>query len=71
MIDKALHLLEFILLMLCMFFTAKVYIQQHNIESDLRIQVINLEKEVKESEERCKRLTDSCIYIMANNEWEK
>jgi hypothetical protein len=53
-----------------MFFTAKVYIQQHNIESNLRIQVIKLEKEVKESEERCKRLTDACIYAMSNNVWE-
>ena len=70
MIDKALHLLEFILLILCMFFTAKVYILLHNTQSDLTIQVIKLEKELQESEERCKRMTDACIYAMSNNAWE-
>lgn len=70
MIDKALHLLELILLILCMFFTAKVYILQHNLQIDLQLHVERLEKEIKESEERCKRMTDACIYAMANDVWE-
>ena len=71
MIDKALHLLEFILLVLCLFFTAKVYILMKNTEQKLKDAEARIEKKCQETENQCQRIADSCIYIMANNEWEK
>ena len=70
MIDKALHLLEFLILILCLFFTAKVYILFHNAEQSLKDAEARVERKCEETEEKCQRIADSCIYIMTNNEWE-
>ncbi len=70
MLDKLVHLIEFALLLLVLLIQAKLYTNQHNAESDLKLTVIRLEKELAESEARCKRMTDTCIDILANNRWE-
>ena len=70
MIDKTLHLLEFILLILCLFFTAKVYILLHNVEQNLKDAETRMERKCEETEKQCKRIADSCIYAMSNNVWE-
>ena len=70
MIDKALHLLEFILLVLCMLFTAKVYILLHNAEQNLKDAEARIEKKCEETEIQCQKIADSCIYAMANDIWE-
>lgn len=70
MLDKFVHLIEFALLLLVLLIQAKLYTNQHNAESDLKLTVIRLEKELAESEARCKRMTDTCIDILANNRWE-
>ena len=69
-LDKFVHLIEFALLLLVLLIQAKLYTNQHNTESDLKLTVIRLEKELAESEARCKRMTDTCIDILANNRWE-
>lgn len=70
MIDKTLHVLEFILLILCMFFTAKVYILLHNAEQSLKDAEARVERKCEETEKQCQRIADSCIYAMANDIWE-
>lgn len=70
MLDKLVHLIEFALLLLVLLIQAKLYTNQHNAESDLKLTVIRLEKELAESEARCRRMTDTCIDILANNRWE-
>lgn len=70
MLDKFVHLIEFALLLVVLLIQAKLYTNQHNAESDLKLTVIRLEKELAESEARCKRMTDTCIDILANNRWE-
>ena len=70
MLDKLVHLIEFALLLLVLLIQAKLYTNQHNAESDLKLTVIRLEKELAESEARCKRMIDTCIDILANNRWE-
>ena len=71
MLDKFVHLIEFALLLFVLLIQAKLYTNQHNAESDLKLTVIRLEKELAESEARCKRMTDTCIDILANNRWEQ
>lgn len=70
MLDKVLHVLEFILVTICLLCTAKIYIFMHNAESRMKVEVIRLERELAESEARCKQMTDTCISILANGEWQ-
>lgn len=70
MIDKVLHLIEFIILFICLFFTAKVYILLHNAEQTVKDSEARIERRCKETEEQCQRIADTCIYILANEEWE-
>lgn len=70
MLDKVVHLLELVLLLVVLLIQAKLYIAQHNTESALKLNIIRLEKELAESEARCKRMTDTCIDILSNGRWE-
>lgn len=70
MIDKALHILEFLILIAVLLIQSQLYVRQHNADSELKITVIKLEKELKESEDRCRRMTDTCIDILSNGRWE-
>ena len=70
MLDKALHILEFLLVMCCLLCSAKLYICMHNAESRMKVEMIRLERELAESEARCQRMTDTCISILSNGVWE-
>lgn len=70
MIDKALHILEFLILIAVLLIQSQLYVRQHNADSELKITVIKLEKELQESEDRCRRMTDTCIDILSNGRWE-
>ena len=70
MIDKILHLIEFLLLGLVLFLEAGSYIREHNAESELKQTAARLEREMAESEARSQRIADTCIDIIANERWE-
>ena len=70
MLDKTLHILEFLLLGLVLFLEAGNYIRAHNTQSELKETAARLERELAESEARCRRMTDTCIDIIANGRWE-
>lgn len=70
MIDRFVHLVELAVLLIVLLIEAQLYIRQHNTESDLKLTVIRLEKELEESEARCMRMTDTCIDILSNGRWE-
>lgn len=70
MIDKALHVLEFALLCLVFVLELGSKIKAHNSEVALKETAARLERELAESEARCRRMTDTCIDIIANGRWE-
>lgn len=70
MIDKALHLLEFLLLGLVLFLEAGNYIKAQNAQSELEQTAARLEREMAETEARSQRIADTCIDIIANARWE-
>lgn len=47
-----------------------VYGKQQNTNLELNNKVDNLKYELEQSEARCKRMTDTCIDILANKRWE-
>ena len=63
MIDKALHVLEFLLLALVLVLEAKNYARTYNAESELKQTAARLEREQAETEARCQRIADTCIGL--------
>lgn len=68
-----------ILLTLCLwdigFFGLVLYqgVQLNQVQNEvmsLKTQNYELKKELEASESRCKRMTDTCIDILANKRWE-
>jgi hypothetical protein len=70
MIDKALHLLELLIMLLVLFIEAGNYIKAHNMENELKQTAARLEREMAETEARSQRIADTCIDIIANARWE-
>lgn len=70
MIDKALHLLEFLILGLVLFLEAGNYIKTHNTEVEMQKTAARLEREMAETEAKSQRIADTCIDIIANKRWE-
>lgn len=70
MIDKALHLLEFLILGLVLFLEAGNYIKAHNTEVEMQKTAARLEREMAETEAKSQRIADTCIDIIANKRWE-
>jgi hypothetical protein len=69
MLDKTLHILEFLLLGLVLFLEAGNYIKAHNTESELKETAARLEQEMAETEARSQRIADTCIDIITNERW--
>lgn len=53
-----------------MFLTGMYLFKLNNKVIRMERTVKELRQEVKESEERCKRMTDTCIDVLANKRWE-
>lgn len=67
------HISNFLLLLLytiTMIICFVVYGKQQNTNLELNNKVDNLKYELEQSEARCKRMTDTCIDILANKRWE-
>jgi hypothetical protein len=62
--DRILQLVELLLLCLCLIVTEIHDIKVGNLEKELKARTDALRYEVGESEERCRRLTDTCIDIV-------
>ena len=69
MLDKTLHVLEFLLLGLVLFLEAGNYIRSHNAQSELKETEAKLEREMAETEARSQRIADTCIDIITNERW--
>lgn len=69
MLDKTLHVLEFLLLGLVLFLEAGNYIRAHNTQSELKETEAKLEREMAETEARSQRIADTCIDIITNERW--
>jgi hypothetical protein len=63
------YLLITVQAILLMFMSMHIHNIDNNIDS-LRADNHKLRQELIETEERCKRLTDSCIYILSEGVWE-
>ena len=62
--DKLLHLAELVVLCLCIILMGINSMKAKNRESELNAEISALRYEVKESEERCKRLSYTCIDVV-------
>ena len=69
MLDKTLHILEFLLLGLVLFLEAGNYIRAHNAQNELKETEAKLEREMAETEARSQRIADTCIDIITNERW--
>ena len=68
--EKVGQLFLMMLVMILMFWLAVVSMKQHNLELDLQSERERTEKALEETESKCKRMTDSCIGILATGVWE-
>lgn len=62
--DRIIQLVELILLCLCFIGSAIYSMRVKNLEKRLEAESAALQYEVKECEERCKRMTYTCIDIL-------
>jgi hypothetical protein len=62
--DRVLQLVELLLLCLCLVMTEIHSMKVSNMEKELKTQTDALRHEVRESEGRCRRLTNTCIDIV-------
>ena len=62
--DRVLQLVELALLCLCLIILQLFSIKAKNLENELRAENAALRYEVRESEERCRRLSYTCIDMV-------
>lgn len=62
--DRLLQLISLILLVLCLITTEIYSIRTKNVEMKLKEEVSALRYELGESEERCRRLSYTCIDVV-------
>ena len=62
--DRILQLVSLVLLVLCLIVTEVYSIRAKNIEKELKAEVSALKYELRESEERCRRLSFTCIDVV-------
>lgn len=62
--DRILQLVSLVLLTLCLIVTEVYSIRAKNIERELKAEVSALRYELGESEERCRRLSYTCIDVV-------
>lgn len=62
--DRILQLVELVLLCICLILVEVYSMRTKNLEKKLNAESSALRYEVKESEERCKRLSYTCIDVV-------
>lgn len=62
--DRLLQLISLVLLALCLIVTEVYSMRAKNIERELKAEVSALRYELGESEERCRRLSYTCIDVV-------
>ena len=62
--DRILQLVSLVLLTLCLIVTEVYSMRAKNIEKELKAEVSALRYELGESEERCRRLSYTCIDVV-------
>ena len=62
--DRILQLVSLVLLTLCLIVTEVYSMRAKNIERELKAEVSALRYELGESEERCRRLSYTCIDVV-------
>lgn len=62
--DRILQLVSLVLLTLCLIVTEVYSMRAKNVERELKAEVSALRYELGESEERCRRLSYTCIDVV-------
>ncbi len=62
--DRILQLVSLVLLVLCLIVTEVYSMRAKNVERELKAEVSALKYELRESEERCRRLSYTCIDVV-------
>lgn len=62
--DRILQLVSLVLLALCLIVTEVYSMRAKNVERELKAEVSALRYELEESEERCRRLSYTCIDVV-------
>lgn len=68
------NILYLVFIFILLFVLGAVWVDLHNykITTDEKIRSLEheLKQEISESEARCQRMTDACIYILSEGVWE-
>lgn len=68
------NILNLVFIFIMFFIVGAMWTDLHNykITTDEKIRSLELElkQEISESEARCQRMTDACIYILSEGVWE-
>ena len=62
--DRVMQLVEMALLLICLIATEIYSMRVKNLENEIRAEVSAMRYEVRESEERCRRLSYTCIDVV-------
>lgn len=62
--DRVMQLVEMALLLICLIATEIYSMRVKNLENEVRVEVSAMKYEVRESEERCRRLSYTCIDVV-------
>lgn len=62
--DRVMQLVEMTLLLICLIATEIYSMRVKNLENEVRAEVSAMRYEVRESEERCRRLSYTCVDIV-------
>lgn len=62
--DRVMQLVEMALLLICLIATEIYSMRVKNLENEVRAEVSAMKYEVRESEERCRRLSYTCIDVV-------
>lgn len=68
--NKVISLLMLFVLMIVLFCVGAVAVDQHNSKIKMEQEIKSLRYELKQTQEQCKRMTDTCIDILVNERWE-
>lgn len=62
--DRVMQLVEMALLLICLIATEIYSMRVKNLENEVRAEVSAMKHEVRECEERCRRLSYTCIDVV-------
>lgn len=63
-LDRVLQLIELALLLICLIATEIYSMRVKNLENEIRTELSAMRYETRESEERCRRLSYTCIDVV-------